>query len=285
MTAVDERTIYAKLEAMKDIRGKTIQLEKLKMRLIREVENGDSEEKCLSEYRREMELLLQEKMSHVEELRQIHADINAMETVIKQAEENRNRSVNIANRVHEEYLPLKNEIDHMRREYLGLNPLPELHEEEGSVISADRFQSTYYRSNKGTGNTGTSNSGNIVNTHTTPSATFARPALSAHHATVTSLPPTAASGFLAPPPPPVGMRLNKPVEIGGTPNRLQQTSSIGMAHPTFRSDFNVNLRQQPPPMKSCLSCHQQIHRNAPICPLCKAKSRSRNPKKPKKKDH
>lgn len=58
--------------------GKTIQLEKLKMRLIREVENGDAEEKCLSEYRREMELLLQEKMSHVEELRQIHADINAV---------------------------------------------------------------------------------------------------------------------------------------------------------------------------------------------------------------
>lgn len=61
-------------------------------------------------------------------------------------------------------------------------------------------------------------------------------------ATVTSLPPSAASGFLAPPPPPVGMRLNKPTEIGGTQNRLQQTSSIGMAHPTFRSDFNVNLR-------------------------------------------
>lgn len=60
-----------------------------------------------------------------------------METVIKQAEENRNRSINIANRVHEEYLPLKTDIDHMRREYLGLNPLPELHEEEGSVISAE----------------------------------------------------------------------------------------------------------------------------------------------------
>lgn len=63
-----------------------------------------------------------------------------METVIKQAEENRNRSINIANRVHEEYLPLKNDIDHMRREYLGLNPLPELHEEEGSVISAEYVQ-------------------------------------------------------------------------------------------------------------------------------------------------
>lgn len=59
-------------------RTKTVQLEKLKMRIIREVENGDAEEKCLSEYRREMEMLLQEKMSHVEELRQIHADINAV---------------------------------------------------------------------------------------------------------------------------------------------------------------------------------------------------------------
>lgn len=268
----DERAYYAKLEAIRDIKGRTIQLDKLKNRIIREVENTDAEEKSLAEYRREMELLLQEKMSHVEELRQIHADINAMETVIKQAEENRARSLTIANKIHEEYVPLKSEIDHMRREYLGLSPIPDLHEEEGSIISADRFQSTYYPSK---------------NAHTIPTASFSRPPLTTHHqmvpeATVTSLPPSAPPGFL--PPPPLGsMRLNKPPEIG--PNRLQQSPSISMAHPTFRSEFNVNLRQQPPPMKSCLSCHQQIHRNAPICPLCKAKSRSRNPKKPKKKDH
>lgn len=60
-----------------------------------------------------------------------------METVIKQAEENRTRSLNIANRIHEEYMPLKGEVDHMRREYLGLSPLPDLHEEEGSVIAAE----------------------------------------------------------------------------------------------------------------------------------------------------
>lgn len=55
---------------------------------------------------------------------------------------------------------------------------------------------------------------------------------------------SAVSGFLAPAPPPIGsMRgLNKPSDIQNAPNRLQQTSSIGMAHPTFRSDFNVNLR-------------------------------------------
>lgn len=123
------------------------------------MENGDAEEKCLGEYRRELELLMQEKMSHVEELRQIHADINAvdgwfrlywnapnlflfvvyhqMETVIKQAEENRIRSINMANRFHEEYVPLKTEVDTMRREYLGLERLPELHEEEGSIISPE----------------------------------------------------------------------------------------------------------------------------------------------------
>jgi secreted Zn-dependent insulinase-like peptidase len=77
-SATDERSVYAKLEAVKEIRAKTIQLEKIKNRLVLEIESQDQEEKCLSEYKQEMELLLQEKMSHVEELRQIHADINAV---------------------------------------------------------------------------------------------------------------------------------------------------------------------------------------------------------------
>jgi hypothetical protein len=37
-------------------------------------------------------------MAHVEELRQIHADINAMETIIKQAEESR-RAAQVNTRV------------------------------------------------------------------------------------------------------------------------------------------------------------------------------------------
>ena len=51
-------------------------LEKLKARLKTEYESTESEEKCLGEYKQEMELLLQEKMAHVEELRVIHADIH-----------------------------------------------------------------------------------------------------------------------------------------------------------------------------------------------------------------
>lgn len=57
-------------------RQKTFSLEKLRSRLRQEIEATETEEKCLEEYKREMELLLQEKMAHVEELRLIHADIN-----------------------------------------------------------------------------------------------------------------------------------------------------------------------------------------------------------------
>jgi zinc finger C4H2 domain-contaning protein len=173
---------------------------------------------------------MQEKMSHVEELRQIHADINAMETVIKQAEENRSRSHSLANRFHEEYVPLKTEIDGMRRDYLGLDRLAELHEEEGSIVGPERFQSHNHYS--------------AAKVFTT--ATFTRP-LTSHNiiqsdmSSVTALPPS-NPGFLQPPPPPVAMRtITKPPEL--TANRIQQSGpSIGMGHPTFRSDFNVNLR-------------------------------------------
>ncbi|XP_050348541.1 zinc finger C4H2 domain-containing protein isoform X2 [Nymphalis io] len=220
MTAENEREIYHKLEAMKEIRNKTITLERLKRSILNEVRSGDQEGRCLAQYKREMELLQQEKMSHVEELRQIHADINAMETVIKQTEESMSRKLSNASRLHEDYRPLKTEVDLLRRQCLGLDRLPDLHEEEGSPITPDRFPAPAARAG-GAGGAGGAGA-------------------------------LAAAAFLAPaprkPPPPP---------------------------PAFR--------QQPPPMKSCLSCHQQIHRNAPICPLCKAKSRSRNPKKPKKK--
>lgn len=63
-------------------RDKTEKLETLKMNILKEIEASDQEDKCLIEYRKELELLLQEKMAHVEELRQIHADINAVCLII-----------------------------------------------------------------------------------------------------------------------------------------------------------------------------------------------------------
>jgi len=286
----DEAIIMNKLVCLKELRNRTEQLEKLKSRLRSEVDATEYEEKMLQEFKKEMECLIQEKMAHVEELRQIHADINAMETIIKQSEEDRNRRLDVAKHLNQEFAPLKELVDKMRSE-VGLPRLPELHEED------DKLKPDFFEKQKF-------------------SNEWSSSAAAAHHVPAPPAPP-------APPTPshPPGdfgtsenvmppsllaaasaqqqMHLAAAVhaaqraKVTGSFGSLVQSStsggpSLGMGGPNNPSSLAdrpsaAAFRQQPPPMKSCLSCHQQIHRNAPICPLCKAKSRSRNPKKPKRK--
>uniref|UniRef100_A0A0K0EY26 C4H2-type domain-containing protein n=1 Tax=Strongyloides venezuelensis TaxID=75913 RepID=A0A0K0EY26_STRVS len=65
-------------------------------------------------------------------------------------------------------------------------------------------------------------------------------------------------------------------------NAARFHSNMRMMNPTIHP-MGKDSSHQSPPMKTCQSCLQQIHRNAPICPMCKSKSRSKNPKKPKRK--
>uniref|UniRef100_A0A3B4BFZ6 Zinc finger C4H2-type containing n=1 Tax=Periophthalmus magnuspinnatus TaxID=409849 RepID=A0A3B4BFZ6_9GOBI len=125
----DEQEIMCKLESILEIRNKTVQMQKIKARLKIEFEALESEEKHLKEYKQEMDLLLQEKMAHVEELRLIHADINVMESTIKQSENDLNKLLETTRRLHDEYKPLKEHIDALRMT-LGLHRLPNLNEEE-----------------------------------------------------------------------------------------------------------------------------------------------------------
>ncbi|XP_018583985.2 zinc finger C4H2 domain-containing protein isoform X1 [Scleropages formosus] len=219
----DEQEIMCKLESIKEIRNKTIQMEKIKSRLKSEFEALESEEKHLKEYKQEMDLLLQEKMAHVEELRLIHADINVMENTIKQSENDLNKLLESTRRLHEEYKPLKEHVDALRMT-LGLQRLPDLCEEE------EKLSLDYFEKQK-------------------------------------------AEWQTEPQEPPI------PESLAAAAAAAQQLQAARKQDARQTATF----RQQPPPMKACLSCHQQIHRNAPICPLCKAKSRSRNPKKPKRK--
>ncbi|XP_013387201.1 zinc finger C4H2 domain-containing protein [Lingula anatina] len=229
-----EAAMMNRLESIKDIRGKTLQLEKIRSKLRQEIETTDNEERCLEEYKQEMELLLQEKMAHVEELRLIHADINTMETTIKQAEEERNKAFENAKHLYDEYLPLKEEVDAMRAA-IGLEKLGD---------DGDRLSPEYFEKQKTEWQTESQE-------QTLPESLAVAAAPNVHGQQLPVARPSATAAAAAAPP--------KPAERQSFP------------------------RQQPPPMKACLSCHQQIHRNAPICPLCKAKSRSRNPKKPKRK--
>uniref|UniRef100_A0A8C8LNE7 Zinc finger C4H2 domain-containing protein n=1 Tax=Oncorhynchus tshawytscha TaxID=74940 RepID=A0A8C8LNE7_ONCTS len=125
----DEQEIMCKLENIMEIRNKTVQMQKIKSRLKSEFESLESEEKHLKEYKQEMDLLMQEKMAHVEELRLIHADINVMESTIKQSENDLNKLLETTRRLHDEYKPLKEHVDALRMT-LGLHRLPNLNEEE-----------------------------------------------------------------------------------------------------------------------------------------------------------
>lgn len=213
------------------IRSLKTQYERLKTRIREEVDQTETEETCLAQYKKEMELLLQEKMAHVEELRLIHADINSMESVIKQSIEDRCQHLNTAKQFYQDSLQLKEAIN-LLRTGLGLKKLSDLQEED-ERISASSF--TAYASS------------------TTSSSSYFNPV--SQSVSNLNFSPEVSFGF--------GSVISQPA--------IQSISS------------SSTLRQQPPPMKACLSCHQQIHRNAPICPLCKAKSRSVNPKKPKRK--
>ncbi|XP_031443039.1 zinc finger C4H2 domain-containing protein-like isoform X1 [Clupea harengus] len=224
----DEQEIMCKLENILEVRNKTVQMQKIRSRLKGEFESLESEEKHLREYKQEMDLLLQEKMAHVEELRLIHADINVMESTIKQSENDLNKLLENTRRLHEEYKPLKDHVDALRMS-LGLHRLPNLSDEE-EKLSLELVTQSYFEKQK-------------------------------------------AEWMKEPQEPIIPESL---AAAAAAAQQLQVSRKQDARQP-------ATFRQQPPPMKACLSCHQQIHRNAPICPLCKAKSRSRNPKKPKRK--
>eukprot|EP00096_Caligus_rogercresseyi_P002165 TRINITY_DN1411_c0_g2_i2.p1 TRINITY_DN1411_c0_g2~~TRINITY_DN1411_c0_g2_i2.p1 ORF type:complete len:216 (+),score=101.74 TRINITY_DN1411_c0_g2_i2:89-736(+) len=215
-----------------------------------------------------------------------------METVMKQAEEARRGSQESARRIYEDYGPLKQDVDLMRTELLGLDKLPDL-----LTDSKEKLNSMGINDKPKGGAMSSMMMEPWHHPHHHPS-----PEESKSFASLMSLgraaAVAAASGSNPSQPPPpnpflaaaaaqhsaMGLGplpgLGPPPKGGGSGSSgtdLRGSSSGPSAVPP-------PFRQQPPPMKSCLSCHQQIHRNAPICPLCKAKSRSRNPKKPKKKE-
>lgn len=260
----------SKLDRIKDIRNRTIQVEKLKVKIREEFRHSENESKCMADYKAELEQLIQEKMAHVEELRLIHADINMMESIIKQSEEDRSRAMENVKQLHDEYRPSKHHLD-LLRQSIGLEPMADLHD-EGIKLTPDVFDKHKFPGGsmpvmdwQGHGPDG-------PGSHP-PSIPESGPNLPLAALSNVGIPGVVQG---------VGMSPGHPLPAGFPGAGSSVQLGMGPRPPKGLADRQA-FRQQPPPMKACLSCHQQIHRNAPICPLCKAKSRSRNPKKPKRK--
>ena len=315
---IESTFLMSKLRCLKEIREKTLQLERMRNQLRAEVDITENEEKCLAEYRKEMESLLSEKMAHVEELRQIHADINAMEIVIKQAEEDRNRHLENAKILNQECLPLKKTIDELRSD-IGLHPLPDLYEDDDKITpeffekvskltSIPSWHTTTFQAGQSSDESVALDTRNRfdINLHDySHSYHEPRSPLTPvnHQSSSSSLSLTTASVSALSTQMPHHQNL---VHSAAIQRNVTATGQATDKSPGFQANaFALHgitskqstsslmdgprsmmppsaLRGQAPPMKSCQSCHQLIHRNAPICPLCKAKARSRNPKKGKR---
>lgn len=250
-----------KLEYLKELRDVTFELNSIKSRLKQEMDSMEAEKRCLLAYRKEKEFLEQEKTAHVEELRLIHSDLNQMENVIKESDEEHSQHLATAKSLLIECQQLKDHANKMRSG-LGLGLLNDLQEEE-EKIRLELFKKHHLNES--------SNRDFDAN-----DKQLNKPLLSiatnSHSSSITPFKPTLPSVPLRP-----GLLQ------GPSSAHSSVTSGVSSISVSERQAPPAAFRQQPPPMKSCLSCHQQIHRNAPICPLCKAKSRSRNPKKPKRK--
>ncbi|CAK9295645.1 unnamed protein product [Gordionus sp. m RMFG-2023] len=310
----DKMEIYTKLECIKNARDKIKHMEFLKKKIFKFYEYYQQEGENIDEYNKEMEELYREKMFHVEELRLIHTDINLMELVLKQSNEHKTFCVYETKKLYDDLLYSQKILDDIKlslgiesdlikeiQDNISLNPkeaemlqslfqkhtLP-IHDALANNLNCNQtFQNLHHSLSKKSQqnalsfvdsqnqtnneyksikkstisqceeayNNAISNFAKDISPHPTPSST------NTFEGTYTKSGSSNMSG--------TGSSMNSLV---GSGSYMRPSSSVAF----FRN-------QQPPPMKTCLSCHQQIHRNAPICPLCKAKSRSRNPKKPKKK--
>lgn len=287
--AEKEMVILSKLEYLKEVKYRMDELEKMRSKLNEEVDLINYEERCLHEYQREMDSLIQEKMTHVEELRQIHSDINMLENVFKQSKDDRDRHENNIKLIHHQIQPLKDLVDKMRSE-IGLSRLNDKDDETIDKLDIGSTEKRPFFNVKPTNNEIdlVDQSNNRPVPEQNPLPTVNKPS-SANKPfsdnTNTNAPATNTTNS------PFSSSLAS--LMSGFQDKHQQAttysrmlmSGTGQSVPSFHHDTSSSVaasaafRQQPPPMKSCLSCHQQIHRNAPICPLCKAKSRSRHPKR------
>ncbi|CAF1560958.1 unnamed protein product [Rotaria magnacalcarata] len=267
-SSIDERDLVVsmrKLDLIKELGDKQNQLQRIQSNLNQNTDTVTRENQVLREFRKELDMLVQERMSHIEELRLIHADINIMETTIKQAEEERIRILQESRRLLKDYQPMKEQINNLR-DVLNLEKVPDNEEDEVALMTMQLI------AQQSTEHDPMSSNRNLHSSTTTSDNNNEQ-----HHLLI--------SPFIHP-----SQQMNNsmnagPISTGSSNNNQSQASGINASKVLSGMGSNIDrsaFRQQPPPMKTCQSCQQQIHRNAPICPICKAKSRSRNPKKPKR---
>lgn len=218
------------------------------------IKDEQDEDKIMQWFHQEKERLAYEREELVECIKVINSDISQMENMISQTEEERVKNFESTKKLIEEYRQRKNRINKLRAQI----SLPNL-ENDNFLENLDMQDSK---------------NGHLIGEWPSSQLGSLREQM-LNNSALSMLNKQVAK--------PLATKTNAGSLNFGHHHSDQNLSTLGERR-TERSSLSSSAAflQQPPPMKQCMTCNQQIHRNAPICPYCKAKSRSRNPKKPKK---
>nr|CDS30762.1 zinc finger C4H2 domain containing protein [Hymenolepis microstoma] len=311
----DTENNFSKLEAIKKTREKSRQLSDVSNKLADAVGFFTKESLHISEYEAELEMLQQERLYHLEQLRLIERDIEAVEQTIFEARIDKIKTLKLAHKLSSDYSKLLTEVNHIRSD-LGLITLDDKRSPETVALTQTIPSST----------ASTPPQTNISDTPGGPPTSQCPKSPQAPPQLPPMLPPSTgtfdqehiAAWFASfrqqgdqldwskQFPPEINtenelspcnirkghssgqsLRLSDMMPRGGGVGMLPKSNVFsnisGPPQPSSNHPPPSHHQpQQTPPMKTCQACQQLIHRNAPICPLCKTKSRSRHPKRPAK---
>lgn len=227
-------------------------MEETKHRLKQMIKDEQDEEKIMQWFQQEKERLAYEREELLDCIKVISSDISQMDQMINQTEDERMKNFETTKKLIEEYRQRKNRINKLRAQI----SLPNL--ENDNFLENLDIQDT--------------KNGHLIGEWPTSQLGLREQML--NNSALSMLNKTVAK--------PLATKTNAGSLNFGHHHSDQNLSTLGERRAERTLSTSANFLQQPPPMKQCMTCNQQIHRNAPICPYCKAKSRSRNPKKPKK---
>ncbi|VDO12022.1 unnamed protein product [Rodentolepis nana] len=130
----DTENNFSKLEAIKKTREKSRQLSDVSNKLADAVGFYTKESLHISEYESELEMLQQERLYHLEQLRLIEKDIEAVEQTIFEARIDKIKTLKLARKLSSDYSMLLTEVNHIRSD-LGLITLDDKRTPEAMALT------------------------------------------------------------------------------------------------------------------------------------------------------
>ncbi|CDS37222.1 zinc finger C4H2 domain containing protein [Echinococcus multilocularis] len=280
----------SKLDVIKKTRERSKELSDVSNKLADAVGFFARESLHINEYEAELEMLLQEKSFHLEQLRLVEKDIAAIEQTIFEAKIDKLKTLKLAHKLSNDYSELLAEVNSIRTN-LGLLSLTDNRCPEAVALTQPP-STTPLQISASDAPGGPPLSGCLESLPVSSSlnqehiavwlSSFRHGDLSwaKQFATgigdlsdVSSMECQTRTSTQS-------LRLSDVMLRSGMNTVPQSSAYSGLPAPP-PPPIPPSQPQQQPPMKTCQACQQLIHRNAPICPLCKTKSRSRHPKRPK----